>query len=460
MGRMDRRIPWRAGLTLAALLQLAACYQPHFQDGQPCSPTQACPVGQTCGDDGLCAASGAGGGDGGPTADASGAPDASTSPVLIDFEDRVTNTDATSYHPALASADGSYGVVWLESGADGDAVYFARVDGAGKKLGADVQVSGPGAKGFVPTVAWSGNSFGVAWADQRDGDYDIYFRALDASGAPIGDEVPVTKTTETAYSPSLVWSGKQFALAWSDYRDTSNGEIYWAGLGGDGRTIDEVRVTKDTTASLGPKMVLTADGFGLAYLGPASNSGGLGMYLVTLDSAGHPGGTPREISAPEAVALDDDLAWTGKQFVVAWDDIRDPVRTIYFARADASGVPVGSEVKEVTPASDALFPAVIVASGQLMIAWRQDGGGASDVTLARRSANGDTIGSPIPVTQGEHVFSPPSLVDAGDGILAVAWEDSHDGNYEIYLRELDPSGECDSTGACASGACVAFECTP
>lgn len=459
MGRMDRRLSRRAGLWLAVLLAPAGCYQPHFQDGQPCSPTRACPLGQTCGDDGLCTADGAGGRDGGPTADGGSPPDADVSSVLIDFEDRVTDTSATSYHPVLAWADGTYGVVWLESGADGDAVYFTRVDGAGTKLGDDVQVSGPGAKAFVPTLAWSGDGYGVAWADQRDGDYDIYFRALDADGTPMGDEVPITNTTTTAYSPSLVWTGTQFAMAWQDDRDAANGEIYWGGLGVDGRTVDEVRVTNDGSASAGAKLVTTADGFGLLWM-DTRGGGNYGAYIVTLDAAGNPG-TPHRLSAAGSTSLDDSLAWTGKQFVAAWDDIRDPVRTIYFARADAAGVPVGSEVKEVAPVDDALFPAVVTDGSQIAIAWRQDGGGLSDLTLGRRSSNGDEAGSPIPITRGEHMFSPPSLVSAGKGILAVAWEDGHDGNYEIYLRELEPPGECDSSSSCAGGKeCVAFECTP
>lgn len=72
-------------------------------------------------------------------------------------------------HVAIAAAGAEYGLAWVGSKEPmGSAVFFARLDGDGKPLGAIVRVSDekPLTCGR-PSLAFAGDGYGVAWHDDR-----------------------------------------------------------------------------------------------------------------------------------------------------------------------------------------------------------------------------------------------------------------------------------------------------
>jgi hypothetical protein len=68
----------------------------------------------------------------------------------------------------------------------------------------------------------------LAWADDSDGDYEIYFAHVNGAGAMTGPAVRVTNDAVASFEPSLVHApGIGFALAWRE-GGTGSSEIHFA----------------------------------------------------------------------------------------------------------------------------------------------------------------------------------------------------------------------------------------
>jgi hypothetical protein len=147
----------------------------------------------------------------------------------------VAPTAVTPTTPVLAAGgSGQFGIAWYEyrDGAEPE-IYFARLSAAGVKLGTELRVTNAAGQSFTPTVAWSGAEWGLAWDDLRSGDEEIWFARVSAAGVKQGSDIRVTNSAEPSRDPSIVWAGGKFGVAWSDWRDGGNAEIYFTPIGCD-----------------------------------------------------------------------------------------------------------------------------------------------------------------------------------------------------------------------------------
>jgi hypothetical protein len=63
---------------------------------------------------------------------------------------------------------------------------------------------------------WSEDQLGLAWSDDSDGAYDIYFQTFDRTGRPIVQARRLTSTAADSLIPAIrSWNGS-FALAWNE----------------------------------------------------------------------------------------------------------------------------------------------------------------------------------------------------------------------------------------------------
>ncbi len=97
----------------------------------------------------------------------------------------------------------------------------------------DVKLTGLNSGSYQPSLIWTGKEYGIAWQDNQDGadQYaEIHFARIDAGGLITGSEVSIS--TDDGYNsrvPSLAWSGTAYGVAWLDYRNPGGlGELYYA----------------------------------------------------------------------------------------------------------------------------------------------------------------------------------------------------------------------------------------
>jgi len=134
---------------------------------------------------------------------------------------------------AIAAAGSEFGIAWTDrrNGADPE-IYFTRI-GSNGQIGPDLRVTNAAGLSFDPTIAWSGSEWGIAWDDLRTGNEEIWFARIAANGAKLGSDVLVSNAPGNSRTPSIVWAGGKYGIAWSDDRNSVNDEIYFTPLGCD-----------------------------------------------------------------------------------------------------------------------------------------------------------------------------------------------------------------------------------
>lgn len=267
-----------------------------------------------------------------------------------------------------------------------------------------VPVSPPAGAAHEPSLAVFDDGMAVAWYDTRDERGDLYLRALDASGIPVGPELALTRGPNDAYEADAHAvrtpdGGSGLALGW--YEKTR-----------EGRLLPRVGVWTRAGARRWSKAV-----------GPAGRNtvvrvaGSLLFVAWVMDEP------------------DDRASVWGGWWTVA-GDVREPPRRL----ADA-GRTTWNLNAAVDPASTPLAPHA------WLVFDAKAGTRAEELFVVE--VRGDGLDRVERLTADDGKASKyPDLAFAGDA-AALTWFDERDGNQEVYLS-IVPRARV--TGAADSGA--------
>jgi hypothetical protein len=215
----------------------------------------------------------------------------------------------------------------------GRPVQFQRRSAVFDAVGSPSSVTEGTPLGTLPSLAWTGSGYGVAWTDRRSpSDSRIYFARFDAQGQRIGGELPVS--TSTADNASVIWNGYEFAVVWSTgsrvyfVRITAGGAILSTPLPLPTLEFSDVAINIAWTGQEYGAVVVTYSGK-LQFQRIDPNGSLIGSRVNVNDSVHRPDGWP-----PATV-------WTGAEFAVFFADSAN----VYMSRFDASG----TRKKRTTP---------------------------------------------------------------------------------------------------------------
>ncbi|MBW2263771.1 MAG: hypothetical protein JRG91_17555, partial [Deltaproteobacteria bacterium] len=177
---------------------------------------------------------------------------------------RVDDSLGYNYGQTLTWTGSEFGVFWRHGGTDGN-IHFTRVTPGGSEVGSDQVVVSTSGSSLSPKVTWSGSEFGLAWRDDTPGTFQPYFKRLSPTGSTVGSEVRVASMGGDANVGSLLWTGSEYAIVWSE--DIGGATRVYFNLisptGAIART--EIPVTGTTSNGVGPYMTWTGNEFGVTY---------------------------------------------------------------------------------------------------------------------------------------------------------------------------------------------------
>jgi len=364
---------------------------------------------------------------------------------------RVTSASGDSVSPHVVWTGAEYGVAWSDSRAGGRKVYFGRLDASGGKIGVDLPLAG--AVADEVRLVWNGFEYAVAWVGAAS---EIHFTRVDASGVEIGNEGVLTQSAGTAGFPSLVWTGSEYGLVWHAEDAGGMDQIHFARIDLTGNVIGgDVTVTSGPVNSRQPSLVWTGAEYGVAWNEGAGGANAKTIYLSRLDSSGATLGSIVAVTAAPTGSRRPSLAWTGDEYGVAWRDYRHGNGEIYFARVDATGFKLGSDLRMSTDPANSTSPSLTWSGTVFGVAWSD----SSEIEFGRvgcdcTDADGDGIDSCNDNCPSVHNASQADLdddfrgdhCDTDDGLIyvlfsvpgEVAWqaEQGFDA-WNLYKGDLD-----------------------
>ena len=337
-----------------------------------------------------------------------------------------------------------FGMVWSDP-RDGDSeLYFTRINPDEPGTATNVRVTDSIGLSTNPSLVWTGSVYGLTWNDDRDGNFEIYFARLDGDGNIIGSAVRVTDDPDSSAGPSIVWTGTEFGVVWSDYRDggSSDSEIYFARLDRFGRKLGvDMRVTTAGLRSSTPSLVWTGEEYGAAW--NDQRDGNWEVYFTRFDSDGNrpPGYRDLRLTMTDEGSYSPSLVWTGSEFGVAWHDQFVGNYQVYFARIYPDGTR-GSDNIRVTDTRvhyGASYSSLVWNGSGYALSWMDTRDHRyQELYFAFINAEGRLLGSDLRVTMSGYGVSQPALAWSG-AEYGIVWLDARDvgyGTYEVYFTRI------------------------
>ena len=252
-------------------------------------------------------------------------------------------------------------------------------------------LTGTDAAGSGTSLAWTGDRFGISWADRRDGNYEIYFALLDPTGKKMapGDE-RITISKGFSIYPSLVWTGQQFVVVWQEEKSSGDFKLQGQRLDLDGRLIGDIAtLTTGSADEQGPTLASGKTELGLVWVHRTTTSQSISFQPFNFDLTGI-------TASPQPVTLTKP-AMTAAAPLVAYDKKNDRYVASFY---------------DAAPTGRTVYGAVV----------------AKDATVVVPATN---------IAQSTAQSRDPSLLALGDRVLFV-YADNRDGNqgYELYAHTL------------------------
>jgi hypothetical protein len=146
-------------------------------------------------------------------------------------EARLTTESHESYAPVIAAAGENVHVVWVDYRDLNSEVYYKHSTDNGTTWSSDQNISNtssnPSLYTVLPSVAASGRNVHVVWADDYDGNDEIYYRFSGDNGDSWADRVRLTNEPAASVSPVVVLTDSAVKVVWPDLRAGANFELFY-----------------------------------------------------------------------------------------------------------------------------------------------------------------------------------------------------------------------------------------
>jgi len=297
---------------------------------------------------------------------------------------QLTNNAAVSDYPSIAVSGPVVHVVWYDYRDGNLEIYYKRSMDAGITWGADIRLTNNPAWSGNPSVAVSGSVVNIVWFDDRDGNYEIYYKRSTDAGFSWGSDIRLTTDSASSYNPSIAVFGSNVHVVWHNFIGGDNKEkIYYKRSTDFGVSWDtEIRLTNNTTVSSYPS-----------------------------------------------------IAVTGTIIHVVWQDYRDINAEIYYKRSTNGGISWDSDRRLTNDPNFSGTPSVAVSNSAVHIVWRDDRNGLANSEIYYKSSSdfGLNWSDDIRLTNNIGNSLIPSIALSGS-VVHILWHDYRDGNSEIYYK--------------------------
>lgn len=145
------------------------------------------------------------------------------------IDTRITTAMGESSHPAsVTEANGTVHMVWQDYRTGNFEIFYNTIQGNGIKTWPnDLQLTTSVGDSLYPSIAIDAKgNLHVVWQDNRDGNWEIYYKKLDNTGLPITGDERVTNDSHNSVNPVVtVDADNNVHVTWSDDR-TGTYELY------------------------------------------------------------------------------------------------------------------------------------------------------------------------------------------------------------------------------------------
>ena len=360
---------------------------------------------------------------------------------------RLTNDQAESWTGysnswSVASNGSMVHTVWRDN-RDGDwEIYYKRSSNGGLNWNTDVRLTNSVGNADFQSITISGMYVHVVWEDSRDGNREIYYKRSTDRGLSWGADIRLTNDTNVSTHPSISVSGSFVHIVWCDNRDELNTEIYYKRSTDNGTSWGtDTRMTNELLASFFPSV--SASGSNVHIVWEDNRDGNYEIFYKRSTNGGLSWGADTRLTNNTAISEFPSLYALGLNVNVVWVDKRDGNDEIYSKRSSDGGINWGSDTRLTNNPAEKSYPNITGSGQNVHVVWEDMRDLRNQVYYKRSTDFGASWGNDIPLSLYSGNQLGPSVGVSGTSVHVV-WMDNRAGNYEIFYKR-NPTGNISPT---------------
>ncbi|WNG30379.1 hypothetical protein F0U62_44985 [Cystobacter fuscus] len=275
-------------------------------------------------------------------------------------------------------------------------------------------------------------------------DASAYPAVLDPIVSPeFGMDTPVSAYTDNDQAaPVVAHDGTNFFIVWEDFRHAGYTELYGARVSGAGSLLDPTGLFLSTALHHKYAPTVAHDGTNFLVVWESWTQSAVDIYATRVSSTGtvlDPGGIA--LSTAPGLQRAPAVAHDGTNFLVVWQDQRNGNSDIYGTRVSGAGTvldPSGLVIS--TAANEQLAPSVAHNGTNFLVVWQDARSGVFDIYGTRVNGSGTVLNTNgILISVAVNAQERPTVAYNGSDFVVV-WEDSRNGNADIYGARVSTTG--------------------
>lgn len=338
---------------------------------------------------------------------------------------------------SVAAFGNNIHIVWFDNRSSNSEIFYIRSTNNGTSWSIERRLTNSGSDKQFPVISISETTVHIAWFDEND-DEIYYMRSIDNGLSWPSNPTRLTFYTGDSRYPTIASQGSNVIIVWQDNRDnnyeifykrSTNGGLIWesndGNLSGTSGTSEYSTVTVSNNNVHVAWQDQTLTNYEIFY----KNSPDFGeSWSISYTN----------LSSDPNVSRFPSITSNGNNVHVVWQDDRAGNNEIYYKNTSNNGLNWALNPIRVTSNSgNSLNPSIICSATALHVGWYDDSPGDKEIYYTRSTNNGiNWVENRLTTNSGSSLFANLSI--SNSNVYAV-WSDNRDGNYEIYFKH-NPNG--------------------
>ncbi|HEY3250984.1 MAG TPA: T9SS type A sorting domain-containing protein [Ignavibacteria bacterium] len=353
-----------------------------------------------------------------------------------------TNSSETPFNnsSSIAASNNVVHIVWFDNRSGNYEIYYKRSVNAGISWGPDVRLTNDGAESRYPYIALSGQLVHVVWRDKRnaplDSNYEIYYKKSTDGGTSWGPDIRLTNDPAGCLPPSIAVLGSTLHVVWTDERNR-NFDIYYKRSTDDGTNWGpDVRLTNNPSFSMLPSVTVSTSALHIVW--HDNRDGNNEIYYLRSTDGGSSWDTASRLTNSPWESRYASISSSGQDCHLVWNDLRTGSWEVFYKCSTDDGISWSADTLLSGGPQFSEFPTILSSDQILHVVWFDIRDNNWEIYYKPSYYGGTFWEEDTRLTYGAGISWFPSVAVSGP-ILHVVWSDERSGNYEIYYKR-------DSTG--------------
>ncbi|HAX49380.1 MAG TPA: T9SS type A sorting domain-containing protein [Ignavibacteria bacterium] len=353
---------------------------------------------------------------------------------------RLTNANGFSTNSELTSSGSSLHAVWQDTRDGNTEIFYKRSTNEGINWEADVQLTNiPNGKS-LPTISATGSSVHIVWYENRTGtnDFEIYYKRSTDMGVTWEADVRLTNSAGVSSYPIIKSEASAVNVIWSDTRSGGSGIYYKRSTDGGNSWSDDTLLNDTTGTSSLASLTTTGSNLHLAW-SDYRNDGEYEIYYKRSTNGGISWSADTRLTNELRISESPAITSNSNEVHITWVDLRDSNinSEVYYKRSTDNGSTWGPDTR-LTVYAHAMNPAILLSGAIVHLSWHNSTG--SEIHYRRSLNSGSSWETGIQLSSSFSGAYQPNIAVTGSK-AHIIWHDVRNGstNSELYY-DFNPTG--------------------